>query len=224
MGGGFDSLAAAVTLALVVFGGLALAFAITGVAKLARGGLVGGGARLLFGFVFGLAFALGVSLGLNLRTWQRFTHESAAAELTLYEVRPQYYSAELRLPDGTVKLVDLAGDEWQLDARVLKWTGFATVLGFDTLWRLERISGRWRDIERERAGERTVHALGSERGLDLWGLAQRFPGLPWVDAVYGSAAYLPLADQARYAITVSASGLVARPANEAALAALAAWD
>jgi hypothetical protein len=223
MDGGFDSLAASLTLALVVCGGLALALTLTGAARLARGRLLAGGGRLVFALAFALAFALGASLGINLRTWQRLTHESAAAEIVLYQVRPQYFSAEIRLPDGSMRLVDLAGDDWQFDARVLKWTGFATVLGFDTLWRLERISGRWRDVAKERAAERTVHVLGESRGVDLWELARRWQWLPWADAVYGSATYLPMADQARYAVTVSASGLVARPANDAALRAVAEW-
>jgi hypothetical protein len=116
----------------------------------------------------------------------------------------------------------LAGDEWQLDARVLKWKGWANLLGLDAQYRLERVSGRYRDIEQERTGERTVYGLSENPGVDLWVLSTQYPKwLPFVDAVYGSATYLPMADGARYEVKMTQSGLMARPVNEAANAAAA---
>jgi hypothetical protein len=223
MGGGFDSLATTFTIITVLGGALALLFLTRALLRYRRGHLVAGTSRLVLATLCVITALLGASLGLNLRTWQRLTHEAPVATLTLQEVRPQYYSALLQFADGSTRMVDLMGDEWQLDARVIKWTGFATVLGFDTLWRAERIAGRYRDLDQERNAERSVHGLAAERGLDLWQVAQRWPWLPWVDTVYGSATYLPMADGAEWSITVSATGLLARPANPAAEAALAAW-
>jgi len=181
-------------------------------------------ANLLLASVFGLAALLLASLGTNLLTYQRLTHEAWAATLTLRQVGPAYYSVELETADGGFRALDLRGDEWQLDARVLKWHGLAVVLGLDTLYRLERLAGRYRDAEQERSAPRTVHELSrGAGGLDPFTLAQRASWLPWVDAVYGSATYLPAADGARYEVKVSASGLVARPVNEQARRALAAW-
>ena len=71
----------------------------------------------------------------------------------------------------------LAGDEWQLDARVLKWKGWANLLGLDAQYRLERVSGRYRDIEQERNDERTVYALSENPGVDLWTLSTRLSAL-----------------------------------------------
>ena len=44
----------------------------------------------------------------------------------------------------------------------------------------------------------------------------------WIDAYYGTAAYLPMADGARYVVTVTQSSLIGRPANEAAQKAVGA--
>jgi hypothetical protein len=44
-----------------------------------------------------------------------------------------------------------------------------------------------------------------------------------VDAVYGSATFLPMADKAAYAISASQTGLIARPLNEAARNAISGW-
>ena len=102
--------------------------------------------------------------------------------------------------------------------------GTANVLSFDTAYRLERISGRYRDLERERMATRTVYALHPPERVDAWALLRTWHQyFPWADALYGSATYLPMADGAAYEVTVSQSGLVARPLNDAARLAVGAW-
>ncbi|RFA26176.1 hypothetical protein CAI21_17765 [Alkalilimnicola ehrlichii] len=168
---------------------------------------------------------LGFAVGLNLHTYQRLTHEQPVATLEFRELAPRQYLARLSLPESDeVLLFEIYGDEWQLDARILKWQGIATVLGFDTQYRLERIAGRYQDVEGERSQPRSVYALSDDAGVDLWRLArdnQRW--LPWVDAYYGSAAYLPMREGAQYQIAVTQSGLVARPVNQSARDAVGGW-
>ena len=68
---------------------------------------------------------------------------------------------------------------------------------------------------RNASDERTVYALSENPGVDLWTLSIEYPRwLPFVDAVYGSATYLPMADGARYEVSITQSGLIARPLNE----------
>ena len=70
---------------------------------------------------------------------------------------------------------------------------------------------------RSASDERTVYALSENPGVDLWTLSVDYPRwLPFVDAVYGSATYLPMADGARYEVSITQSGLIARPLNDAA--------
>jgi hypothetical protein len=58
----------------------------------------------------------------------------------------------------------------------------------------------------------------------LWSVVHRHhTWLPWFDALYGSATYLPMADGALYDIRVSPTGLVARPLNQAARDAVGTW-
>lgn len=169
--------------------------------------------------------ALAGAILLNLHTYQRLSYEQPVAELRFVAVGGQHFQAALTTPDNRLRLADLHGDEWQLDARVLKWRPLANLFGFDALFRLDRLSGRYRDIEQENSRPRAAVALNAgEPGLNAFSLARRMPrwaGL--VDAEYGSATYLPMADGAAYAITLSQSGLVARPANDAAHAAMRRW-
>jgi len=193
------------------------------ISRLRRGEPLAAVLRLLLGGVFALAALAMLAVGAGLRTYQRLDYEAPAATLAFRKVSERYWAVDLETPDGAFRALDLRGDEWQLDARVIKWHGFAVVLGLDTMYRLERLSGRYRDLEAERNAARTVHALGGEAaGLDLWMLAQQ-GRLPLVDAGYGSSVYLPAAEGARFEVKVSASGLVARPLNDAARAAIALW-
>jgi hypothetical protein len=208
----------------LALGALALLFALAMVRRARRGHRV---ACTLHGLaaVACLALAAGVALvGVDLASYRRLTHEEPVAEVRFRQQGDRRYAAEVLRPDGAREAFDLAGDEWQLDARVLKWHGAATVLGLDSGFRLDRIGGRYRDIAQERSAPRTVFELARPRGLDVWDLARRFHAvLPWLDALYGSATYLPMADGAHYAVSISSTGLLARPLNREAREAVAAW-
>jgi hypothetical protein len=211
--------------AIVVVGvAVALLLAIAAFRRWRRFRIIGG--TLFFGsgaLVLALALLAG-ALALNLFTYARLTHEQAAAQVITRQLGERRYAVTLQVPREPARHFDLAGDEWQIDARVLKWRGFATLIGFDTAYRLERLSGRYADLQSERSAPRTVYSLAPEAGLDLWSLVRRHHRyIPLADALYGSAAYVPMAEGAEYDVSVSASGLVVRPANEAARKALGGW-
>jgi hypothetical protein len=89
---------------------------------------------------------------------------------------------------------------------------------------LDRIGGRYTRLEDERSQPRSVYSLNQPQRIDLWDLVHRYHSwVPWMDALYGSATFLPMADGALYEIKVSQSGLVARPLNQAARDAVAGW-
>lgn len=152
-------------------------------------------------------------LALALHGYGRLTSETPVARLSFSQTAPQAFQARLELADGRRLLLPVVGDEWQLDARVVKWRPWAVLAGLDPVYRLDRLSGRFLDIEREQAPGRSVHDLAGGRRLDLWRIAQSHPHwLPFVDTEYGSGAYLPMRDGAAYEVTLSPlGGLVARP-------------
>ncbi|QKK11626.1 MAG: cation/multidrug efflux pump [Pseudomonadota bacterium] len=216
-----EPLTIVVLLALGLAGLVALA---SGVVRVFRRRLVTGGGLTTLGAALAGAAALGLGLASNLYTYNRFTHEQAVVDLNFERLADQRYRVAVIDPQSGVQHWEVGGDEWQLDVRLLRWQGKATLLGLDPLYRLERLSGRYRDLQREREAPRSVHALNPSAGLDLWQLAKGYEEwLPFVDAAYGSATYLPMADKAQYTVTINANGLVARPANEAAKEALRRW-
>ncbi|MEP6546264.1 MAG: cation/multidrug efflux pump [Gammaproteobacteria bacterium] len=211
--------------ALIVALALAgILFLILAVRRLRRRRLLGGSLHGATALIFVLLSICAVMIAANLRTYQRLSFEQPAGELQLTRTADRQYNAVLTYPSGEHASFALRGDEWQVDARVLKWHAFANLVGFDTAYRLERIGGRYSRIEDERAQARTVYSLNPTQRIDPWDLVHRYHSwIPWMDALYGSATFLPMADGALYEIKVSQSGLVARPLNQAARDAVGSW-
>jgi membrane protein implicated in regulation of membrane protease activity len=203
---------------------LSLPFFLGSVRRMRRLQLVRGTLFLLSGGVLVLMVVAAVLVAANLVTYARLTHEQEAARVTTRQLAEREFAVSVQTPDRPPRQYSLRGDEWQIDARVLKWRALGNLLGFDTVYRLERLSGRYGDVQSERSAPRTVHELAQDPGVDFWSMARRYHDyLPLADALYGSAAYVPMAEGAEYVVTVSASGLVVRPANDAAKNAVGGW-
>jgi hypothetical protein len=212
-----------VKVAIIVFAVLGVILFIMGIQRVWRRRIVAGSLEGLVGLLLLAVAALMAAISINLYTYDRLTHESKIAEISFRVIGPQHFGAVVTLKNKG-EILDLRGDEWQIDARVLKWRGMAVLIGFDTLYRLDRLSGRYRDITQERTGPHTVYSLSEEQGLDLWMIGRRYAHwIPWVDAVYGSATYMPMVDGASYTVSVSGTGLLARPSNDIARKAIGEW-
>ncbi len=176
---------------------------------------VGGLVRCTCGLVPLLS---GLLLGLlvwNLHTYARLTDELPVADLRFEQVGEQAFNAQIDYPDGRSEQYLLAGDDWRLEAQFLKWKSWATVLGLEPQFRLERLAGRYQDIDQERQDAHSVVDLRADQllpaKLDLWEFTRQRPRLlPMVDASYGTATYLPMRENVTYRVTVTNSGLIAR--------------
>ncbi|MDO1559925.1 hypothetical protein Q0812_10865 [Brevundimonas sp. 2R-24] len=194
---------------------------LAGLGRLFRGrglsgllGVVGGGGFLAAAAVVALT-------GMNVQTYHRLTYERPVATIQVEQRGPRLYTVTLTepatraYPEGYSRDYEVQGDEWRLEARVLKWKPWANVLGLDSQYRLDRLSGRYEDVESERSAPRSVHDLGGAPGrIDVWKLSREGGRMSRaVDALYGGGVFMPMADGARYEVWITQSGLVARPAN-----------
>ncbi|HEX4480000.1 MAG TPA: hypothetical protein VH082_04275 [Rudaea sp.] len=173
--------------------------------------------RLVWLLVCLIIAVLSFGLGLSLRGYRLLTQESHVATISSRQLGPQQFAVRVDFPDGTHQSADLRGDEWQLDARVLKWTPRAVEMGAKPMYRLDRLSGRYHDTTQAQTTPPSAVSLDGESAFDLWHMKKQFPEwLPMVDADYGSGAYLPLVNDGKYDASVSSlGGLIARPADEA---------
>jgi hypothetical protein len=213
-----------ITALIVVFALVGILCLFAAFRRIRRRRLLGGLLTGATGLVLILLGAGAALLAADLLTYQRLSFEQPAAELLLTRAGEREFNAVLTYPGGERANFALSGDEWQIDARVLKWHAFANLIGFDTAYRLERISGRYSRIEDERTQARSVYSLNPPQRIDPWDLVHRYHSwVPWMDALYGSGTFLPMADGALYEVKVSQSGLVARPLNQAARDAVGSW-
>lgn len=147
-------------------------------------------------------------------------HDRPVALLELHQEAPQRFRASLMIAQaGTntsqLEHYELRGDAWLIDAQVLRWQLPAVLAGVPSLYSLDRISGRYDDIEQERSAPRSVYTLNDSALPDLFSLKREFPRwLPFIDAQYGSATWMPMFDKARYVVLFNdRGGLLARPAD-----------
>ncbi len=178
-----------------------------------------------------LALALGATVlagrplaGL-LETYEVLVPSRPVAQLFFERIGPSRYRAALtRLPGGRMQVMDLSGDEWRIDLRLLDWSEGAARLGATPRYRIEALVSRpaaarapvlplgtTADLSGGSVTLPHVAALGSRRGRAL--LETRESSGPW----------RPMADGARFEVTLAAGGSVeVGPLNAAAEAGLAA--
>lgn len=164
-----------------------------------------------------------VLVAVNLYGFHELSAETPIATVSFRNVGVQSYIATVTGVEGKSRDYALRGDQWQIDARVVKWKMPLALLGLKPGYQLDRISGRYYSLEDERSKPRTVYSLhGDTPGIDIWQRARE----GWsflVDARYGSATYLPMADGAIFEVSVTPGGLIARPVNGSARKAVSGW-
>lgn len=203
-------------LVALLFAALALAALALGIYGFQRRRPLGGTTGSLLGLLFVALGALFATLSVATRGFQALTREEVAAVVETRPTGERAFEAVVHFPDGGRRSFELRGDQIYVDARILKWKPLVNVLGLHTAYELDRIGGRYLELEAERDSARTVHALGEERPVDVVRLLERFPFLERVvDAEYGSATYVEVDRPRTLEVRVSTSGLLIRPADTA---------
>jgi hypothetical protein len=195
------------------FAVLSLAFFVGAVRAIKRRRLLGIATGTLAGLLLLSLGALSGLIAVSTQGYRALTREDVAAVVTATPLGDQSFRVSVRLPDGELKMFNVAGDEVYVDARILKWKPWVNVLGLHTSYELDRIAGRYLDIDDERTRPRSIFPLGSDRPVDLFQLRRRFSFLgPLVDAEYGSATFVPVTEPMTFEVRVSTTGLLIRAA------------
>ncbi len=186
--------------------------------------------RWLLGWLKGMAVFAIIVFGLyslviavNVAGYQSLAGMQTVATISTQRQGEQVWLVTMKPRDDKNLTETLRGDQWQLDARIIRFSGPLRWLGIAPGYRLERLGGRYTSLEQERTAPRTIIGLGDQLWLDLWELDREF-NMPFVEGVYGNATFMPMRDGAVFDVRLSASGLVAVPMNEQAREAVERWD
>lgn len=166
------------------------------------------------------SYSLVIAAGLG--QYQSLSAMEGIASVSILPSGEQTWTVSLTLHDGSSGVYTLKGDQWQLDARIIRFSGPFSWFDMPPGYRLERLSGRYLSLEQEQSRERTVIGLSAGTWPDLWELDRAF-NLPFLEAVYGNATFMPMAPGAEYEVKLSSTGLVALPLNGAAVDAVRRW-
>ena len=198
-------------LAGILFGVMGVVLLFAGLVAFVRLRLLSFLFRTLFGLLLLALGGVAGTIAIGIQGYRALMREDVAARIAVKPAGPQRFDATIRFPDGREATYVLAGDEIYVDARILKWHPYANWIGLHTAYELDRLAGRYHDINDERSAPRTVHALASDKPVDLYGLRRRYTFLaPLVDAEYGSATFVPVTQPAEFELRVSTTGLLIR--------------
>lgn len=143
--------------------------------------------------------------------YQALTHEILAGTITVTPTSAQKFIARVVYPDGYSESYSLRGDELMLEANILKWKPWSNILGLKTAYRLDRIRGRFKNIDQEQSHSPTVYQIfpTDESNIAEW--RTEFQHLTFLlDVEHGSASYVDATQSRVYQLFVTTDGLLFR--------------
>jgi len=151
-------------------------------------------------------------LGASIHSFFALTDETLIAEIEFDRLADQSWLAHLRTGDFcTEQIFAVPGDQWRIDAQFLKWHYWASLLGLESQYRLERLEGRYRDADDQNTRPTRAHALAEPSAIDIGALSGRLGRLNFLaDASYGSSTYHDVATDLVYLVYKSPTGIFTR--------------
>lgn len=162
-------------------------------------------------FVIAVAGIAGL-LGFSIHTFNVLTDETLIAEIEFRPAGAQNYVAYLRTGDFcTQQIYTVLGDQWRIDAQFLKWHYWATLLGLESRYRLERFEGRYREVDEQNTRPTLSHALAESAPIDIGDLARRLGRFNiLVDTSYGSSTYQDIDPDLVYFVYKTPTAIITR--------------
>ena len=172
-----------------------------------------------------VAFAFSILLlAYDFSGYSLWDKDRYVATISTHQLGPQEYQVDVVVAGGDSQRYVVAGDFWQLDARVIAWPAWMGVVGVTTGYKLDRLSGRYLSLEDEQSKPRTLFKVSSGRQvLDVWSVAKKYDFLPWAIVNHGSGTYLPMKDGTIFEVRLGESALFGKPLNNIAENAVGEW-
>jgi len=199
------------TILAILLAALSIVLFIVGILALRKKRFFGGAAGFVFGLLLLSLAGLSGTIAVATQGYRALTREEVAARVQVEPAGLQRFYARFQFPDGRRATFYLFGDALYVDAHILKWRPMANFFGLHTAYELDRVAGRYTQLQDEQTKSRTVFAISQKKPLDMFHLRWRYTLLrPLLDAEYGSATYTPADKPAHLEVRVSTTGLLIR--------------
>ncbi len=162
---------------------------------------------LLFSFITAsLSFLL-----IGIQGYQALTHETLIATVSIVPKQSQTFEAIVQLENRQPQTFQLSGDEVMFEANVLKWKPWSNILGLKTAYRLDRIRGRYLNIEDEKNKPSTLFSLNNNDSPDIAEWREQYQNLSFLlDVEHGSASFTSANQEKRFELMMTTNGLLLR--------------
>ena len=171
--------------------------------------------KLLLRLLLVLALVALTAFSIALGAYRAFSHEELVAIVRCEKLnRPGEFLLEVtpmedEIP-GITQRYEMAGDQWSIGGDVLKWEPWLAFAGLKSRHKLTRLSSRYWTAQAEMTQPRKDYDLnGGTSPVWRWFYSSGTP-LPFIDAVYGNAAYVPVQPGRRWGVYVTHSGYFIR--------------
>lgn len=200
----------------MITGLLSVYYLLTLLFKLKKLRLLGATKRLCGFLVFALITGFLSIITIGTQGYRALTKEEPVAVVKVSSYEPQNFQARLIFADGEQQVFSIQGDELFIDAYILKWQSWANFLGLHTAYRLERIGGRYKDINQEKSQPKSVHAIAKKSGEGIAYWREKYQHLSFLlDVQHGSASFVEANETKQYQLVVTTDGLLMRPMKPA---------
>ena len=195
----------------ILFALLSLISMIAAIGALKKGKIFGTAMKFIITLLMLSLAALFGTISISIQGYRALTKEELAAVVNVEPTDVQKFTARFTFPDNSVQVFSLTGDQLYVDAHILKWKPLANLLGLHTSYELDRVAGRYENLQDETSRVHTVYGLSKKKPVDMFHLRLRFKMLnPLLDAEYGSATFTGSGQAAEFKIMVSTTGLLIR--------------
>jgi len=175
--------------------------------------------------VVAAAICAGVGLLLSallvlLRVGDAFTERTLVAQVATRRLSAEEFELTYQPARGghaSPIQMRLRGDQWSISGGIVKWHPWLTTLGLKSYHKPMRLSGQFSRVAQQQAQRPTVYPLAPDLDL-IWQVWYRAaPLLPFVEAAYGSSAFVYVEPQMIHEVYVTPSGyLITRRAKPSA--------
>lgn len=139
-------------------------------------------------------------------TYTSLTQEQLIATLKFdkeSQSKSQIFIAHLYDSQGeTIGDYKLFGDQWQMDAGFIKMEYWANVFGVDSKYTLDRLEGRYKNIDDQNSKKHQSYQLEDHSLIDTMSF--------FVDTTYGSSVYTDIKLNTKYSVYKTQTGLMVR--------------
>ena len=148
--------------------------------------------------------------------FQAFSGETLVARVTARRLSPLEFELTYLpagRPESAALHATLEGDQWMISGGMVKWHPWLTMVGLKSYHKPLRLTGQFSDAAMQRERLPTL-ALLTSAGDRFWeALYRADPYLPFVEAVYGSAAYAYVEPDVIQEVYVTPSGYMIKRAG-----------